>query len=403
MKFIYKAKNQQGQIQDGSIDGSTLDSAIKTLQGYNLVVLDIKQYQKKTFLDQILGKRRGVNGKEISLFMRQFSTLLESQVPLTDSLKALLIQSTNPRLKETIFDLLSDIDAGLPLSQAMARQNHLFGTFYIEMIKSGEISGRLQEVFIYLADYAEHEYALTSKAKSAATYPLFIIITFAVIGSVITISLAPQMMSLFKEFDAKPPLMTQILMSTGSFLAQYGVIVLICLAGLIMVVLNYLKTEEGRKFIDYWLLKTPILGNIYKNIFVARFCETAGTLIKGAIPLPTAFEVAGNATGNYLFQQVGLELAEGIRKGEQVSKVLARHPEFFPVMVSQMVAVGEMSGRIDELLNKSAKYYTDEVERAFSTLLDMIQPILLLVIGGMVGLLVAAVLLPIYQLTQNIG
>ncbi|MCX6737114.1 MAG: type II secretion system F family protein, partial [Candidatus Parcubacteria bacterium] len=193
------------------------------------------------------------------------------------------------------------------------------------------------------------------------------------------------------------------LMSTGSFLSQYGVIVLICLAGLIMVVLNYLKTEEGRKFVDYWLLKTPILGNIYKNIFVARFCETAGTLIKGAIPLPTAFEVAGNATGNYLFQQVGLELAEGIRKGEQVSKVLARHPEFFPVMVSQMVAVGEMSGRIDELLNKSAKYYTDEVERAFATLLDMIQPILLLVIGGMVGLLVAAVLLPIYQLTQNIG
>ncbi|MCX6736515.1 MAG: type II secretion system F family protein, partial [Candidatus Parcubacteria bacterium] len=257
MKFIYKAKNQQGQIQDGSIDGSTLDSAIKTLQGYNLVVLDIKQYQKKTFLDQILGKRRGVNGKEISLFMRQFSTLLESQVPLTDSLKALLVQSTNPRLKETIFDLLSDIDAGLPLSQAMARQSHLFGTFYIEMIKSGEITGRLQEVFIYLADYAEHEYALTSKAKSVATYPLFIIITFAVIGSVITISLAPQMMSLFKEFDAKPPLMTQILMSTGSFLSQYGVIVLICLAGLIMVVLNYLKTEEGRKFVDYWLLKTP--------------------------------------------------------------------------------------------------------------------------------------------------
>jgi len=404
MKFAYKAKTQDGQLQEGAIDGATLDSAIKTLQGYKLVVLEIAPIQQLTLLDRILGKRRGIPGKELTLFMRQFATLLESQVPLADALKTLLVQTTNPRLKESIFDLISDIDAGLPLSQAMARQTHLFGDFYVQMVRSGEVSGRLEETFTYLADYSEHEYELNSKAKSAATYPAFIIIVFLIIGSIITISLAPQMAALFEEYGtAQIPLMTKILMGIGQFLSQWGVIVLICLIGFVLAILNYFKTPEGKRLIDFWILRVPIIGKIYKNIYVARFCESAGTLIKGAIPLVTAFEVAGAATGNYLFAQIGVELGEGIKKGELVSKILAHHPEFFPQMVSQMAAVGEASGRIDELLQKIASYYQKEVDRAFNNLVDLLQPILIVLIGGLVGLLVAAVLLPIYQLAQSIG
>lgn len=402
MKFIYKAKNQKGEIQMGSIEATSFDSAIKTLGGYNLFVMELTPVREKNWLDQILGHRRGISGKDLTLFMRQFATLLESRVPLSDSLKTLLAQTTNPRLKETLFDLVSDLDAGLSLSQAMARQSHLFNEFYIQMVRSGEISGRMEEVFTYLADYTEHQYNLTSKAKGAAVYPAFILGTFLVIGTLITVSLAPQMAGIFGEFEKSPPLMTKILISIGQFLANWGIIIAVALVGLILALLNYFKTPEGRRFGDFWLLRLPIFGNLYRNIYVARFCETAGTLIRGAIPITSAFEVAGSATGNYLFEKAGADLAEGVRKGESVSVVLARYPEYFPPMVSQMAAIGETSGRLDDLLLKISTFYQAEVERAFSSILDILQPVLIILVGLLVGLLVAAVLLPIYQLAQSI-
>lgn len=402
MKFIYRAKDKRGNFKAGTIEARSIDSAIKTLQSYELIVLDISPMKKVTFLDSILGKKTTVSKKDLAIFLRQFATLLESQVPLGEALKTLLLQAPTPQIKDLVFELVSDLDAGLSLSRAVEKRSDVFGEFYSQMIKSGEISGRLEDVLTYLADYAEHENDLVNKAKAAASYPVFLFGTFIAVGAIITIALAPQMANIFEEFGKTPPLATKILIAIGNLLSKYGLILLVVLFGFTWYLMNYFRSREGGRVMGIYLLKLPILGKIYKQIFIARFCETAGTLIQGGIPTVTAFEVAGGSTGNYIYYMMGKKVAEGIKTGESISNILKNHYEYFPPLVSQMVAVGENTGRLDELLKKVASYYQKEINRAFSTLLDLLQPALVIVIGIAVGFLVAAVILPIYQLAQSV-
>ena len=402
MKFVYRAKDKIGNIKAGTIEARSADAAVGTLQSYELVVLEILPMKKTTFLDSLFGRKTVISKKDLAIFLRQFATLLESQVPLGEALKTLLLQASTPQVKDLVFELVSDLDSGLPLSKAVEKRSDVFGEFYSQMIKSGEISGRLEEVLTYLADYAEHENDLISKAKAAASYPLFLFGTFIVVGAIITISLAPQMAGIFEEFGKAPPIATKILISIGNFLSKYGLLLIVAIGGFVWYLINYFRTPEGGRTMGIYLLKIPVLGNIYKQIFISRFCETAGTLIQGGIPTVTAFEVAGGSTGNYIYYSLGKEVAEGIKTGESVSNILKNYFQYFPPLVSQMVAVGENTGRLDELLKKVANYYQKEVNRAFATMLDLIQPILVVIIGIAVGFLVAAVILPIYQLAQSV-
>lgn len=402
MKFTYRAKDKQGNVRAGKIEARSLDAAASVLQGYDLIVLDISPEKKITFFDEIFGRKTRISRKDLAIFMRQFSTLLESQVPLGEALRTLYMQAATPAIKDLVFELVSDLDAGMPLSKAVERKSDVFGEFYMQMIKSGEISGRLEEVLSYLADYAEHEYDLINKTKSAATYPAFLFGTFLLVSVVITVSLAPQMVSIFEEFGAVPPLGTKILIAIGAFFRTWGILAAILAVGLIWLLINYFQSAEGRRVGGVYLLKIPILGDIYKKIFISRFCETAGTLIHGGIPVVTSFEVAGEATGNYVYQKIGYQVADAVKKGESISSILKKEYEYLPPLVSQMVAVGESTGRLDSVLGKVAAYFQKEVDRAFGTMIDLLQPILVVVIGILVAFLVSAVLLPIYQLSQSV-
>jgi type IV pilus assembly protein PilC len=402
MKFIYKAKDKLGNIKTGAVEVRSLDAALKLLQSYELIVLDISPERKITFFDELFGKRTRVSKKHLAIFLRQFATLLQSQVPLAEALKTLLLQAATPAIKDLTFELISDLDAGLSLSKAVEKRSDIFGEYYSQMIKSGEISGRLEEVLGYLADYAEHENDLMTKAKSSATYPVFLFLTFLVIGTVITVALAPQMVSIFDEFGQTPPFGTRILIFIGSFLSQWGIFLLVFLLGIAWLLINYSRSKEGQKVGGVYLLKIPVIGNIYKKIFISRFAETVANLILGGIPAVTAFETAGDATGNYVYQKIGQEVADKLKTGENISNVLKNYYEYFPPLVSQMVAVGESTGRLEEILKKVAEYYQKEVDRSFSTMIDLLQPVLVVLIGILVAFLVAAVLLPIYQLAQGI-
>ncbi|MGC8651293.1 MAG: type II secretion system F family protein [Minisyncoccia bacterium] len=402
MKFIYRAKDKLGNIKTGAVEARSLDAALKLLQSYELIVLDITPERKITIFDQIFGQKTRISKKDLAIFLRQFATLLESQVPLIEALKTLLIQAATPAVKDLTYELISDLDAGLSLSKAVEKRSDIFGEYYSQMIKSGEISGRLEEVLGYLADYAEHENDLMAKAKSSATYPAFLFLTFLVIGTVITVALAPQMSSIFDEFGKTPPLGTQILISIGQFLSNYGILVLIFTIGFGWLIVNYFHSKEGQRVGGIYLLKIPLVGNIYKKIFISRFSETVANLILGGIPAITAFEVAGDATGNYVYQAIGHEIADKIKTGETISNVLKNYYEYFPPLVSQMTAVGESTGRLEETLKKVSEYYQKEVDRSFTTMIDLLQPVLVVLIGILVAFLVAAVLLPIYQLAQGI-
>lgn len=402
MKFIYRAKDKQGNIRTGKVEARSLDTAASILQGYDLIVLEISPERKITFLDELFGRRARISKKDLAIFLRQFSTLLQSQVPLGEALRTLFIQAATPAIKDLVFELVSDLDAGLPLSKAIEKRSDVFGEFYSQMIKSGEISGRLEEVLSYLADYAEHENDLTNKAKSAATYPVLLFGTFLIISIVITVVLAPQMIAIFEEFGKTPPLGTKILIFIGGFFKNWGILTGVFMLGILWLLMNYFRSSEGRRIGGVYILKIPILGEVYKKIFISRFCETAGTLINGGIPVVTAFEVAGEATGNYVYQKIGYKVADVVKRGESISTILKNYYEYLPPLVSQMVAVGESTGRLDSILRRVAGYYQKEVDRAFSTMIDLLQPILVVIIGILVGFLVAAVLLPIYQLAQTV-
>jgi len=402
MKFIYQAKDKQGNIRAGKVEARSLDTAVSILQGYDLIVLGISPEKKITFFDEIFGRKARVSKKDLAIFMRQFSTLLESQVPLGEALKTLFLQAATPAIRDLVFELVSELDAGSPLSKAVEKRSDIFGEFYTQMIKSGEISGRLEEVLSYLADYAEHENDLINKTKSAAAYPIFLFGTFLVVAVVITVALAPQMVSIFEEFGKTPPLGTKILIFVGEFFRNWGIVAAVLMLGIIWLLINYFRSFEGRRIGGVYILKLPILGEVYKKIFISRFCETAGTLIRGGIPVVTAFEVAGEATGNYVYQKIGYKVADGIKKGESISSILKDYYEYLPPLVSQMVAVGEGTGRLDSILGRVASYFQKDVDRAFSTMIDLLQPILVIIIGILVAFLVAAVLLPIYQLAQSV-
>ncbi len=402
MKFIYRAKDKQGNVRTGRVEARSLDTAIGILQGYDLIVLEISPEKKITIFDEIFGRKARISKKNLAIFMRQFATLLESQVPLGEALRTLYLQAATPAIKDLVFDLVSDLDSGLPLSKSIEKKSDIFGEFYMQMIKSGEISGRLEEVLSYLADYAEHEYDLINKTKSAAAYPIFLFGTFLLVSVVITVALAPQMVSIFEEFGATPPIGTKILIFIGEFFRNWGILAAVLILGMIWFLINYFRSAEGRRVGGVYILKIPILGEIYKKIFISRFCETAGTLIHGGIPVVTAFQVAGDATGNYTYQKIGYKVADAVKKGESISSILKRYYEYLPPLVSQMVAVGEGTGRLDAILGKVAGYFQKEVDRAFSTMIDLLQPILVVIIGILVAFLVSAVLLPIYQLAQSV-
>ncbi len=402
MKFVYRAKNQNGKIKAGTVEARSLDMAVKLLQGYGLIVMNISPESKGSFFDNIFGKKTRISRKDLAIFLRQFAILLESQVPLTDALKTLYLQAASPAIKDLVFGLMADLDAGLPLSQAIEKRGNIFGEFYSQMIKSGEISGRLQEVLVYLADYAEHENDLTSKAKAGATYPVFLFVAFIVIGTVITTMLAPQMVDIFEEFGQTPPIGTRILIFVGGFLTHWGIILAVVLFGLAWVVMNYFHSAEGKRMAGIYTLGIPVIGDIYRKIYIARFCETAGTLMRGGIPIVTALEIAGGATGNYVYQTIGKEVAQEIKEGRSLSDVMKQHYKYFPPLVSQMVAVGEGTGRLDTILRKVSSYYQKDIDRAFNTMINLLQPVLIIIIGIFVAFLVAAVLLPIYQLAQGV-
>jgi type IV pilus assembly protein PilC len=402
MKFIYRAKDKQGNIKAGTVEARSLDTAINILQGYDLIVLDIAPEKKVTFLDQIFGRQPRIKKKDLAVFLRQFAVLLQSQVPLAEALRTLYLQASTPAIKDLVFELISDLDAGLPLSKAVEKRSDIFGDFYSQMIKSGEISGRLEEVLVYLADYAEHENDLNNKLRSASTYPAFLFGTFLIISVVITVSLAPQMVSIFEEFGATPPLGTKILIFIGEFFTNWGIVAAVLIIGLVWLLVNYFHSAEGRRMGSIYILKIPILGNVYKKIFISRFCETTGTLVSGGIPIVTAFEVAGEATGNYVYQSIGYKVAEAVKRGESISGTLEHYYEYLPPLVSQMTAVGERTGRLDSILRIVAGYYQKEVDQAFTQMIDLLQPILVVIIGILVAFLVSAVLLPIYQLAQSV-
>ena len=399
MKFGYKARTKEGELQVGTVDATNRDGALGILLGHGLYVLSIEPVVEERWFDRVLSFFKKVKLVDLMIFTRQFATLLASQVPLSDSLSNLYKQITNPVLKEAIAEIAKDIDAGFSLSQALEKHAGVFSGFYINMVKSAEVTGRLAEVMDFLADYIEKQAALIAKVKNALTYPAIVIILFLVVVIVMVTVVLPQITPVFEETGVKLPFFTKLLLSGGTFLAKWWWVVGIIFGLFALMVIDYFQTREGKVVFDELSLRLPVVGPMFQKLYIARFAESARVLIKGGLTIPQAIEISSRTIGNAVYRDLLHEAADQIRKGELLSKTLSRMSEF-PPLVSQLVSIGESTGRLEQLLAKINDFYTREVEDIVNNLVELIQPILMIVIGVMVAILFASILLPLYNLAK---
>ena len=401
MKLRYKARTKDGEMQVGFIEAITREAAVNSLSSHNLFILSLEPADRRKWFGSISSFLNRVSAKDLMIFTRQFATLLSAKIPLAESLRTLERQTKHAALKSTTFEIISDIDAGLSLSQSLEKYGEIFSPFYINLIRTAEITGRMEEATNYLADYLEKEVILTSKVRNALIYPIIVIVLFFVVVGVMASMVLPNIEPIFLESGVDIPAFTQVILVVGKFLAAWWWAVLLVIITTAILIADYFRTPEGRAVFDEIILRTPIFGNLLKQLYVARFAEAVSILIKGGIPIAQTLEISSITVGSIIYRDLLHEVAEDVRRGELVSQALSKNENFFPPLVAQMVAIGESTGRLEELLERVSSFYTREVDTLLNNLVELIQPILMLVIGVLVGALFASILIPIYNLVKT--
>jgi len=401
MKFKYQARNKTGELQVGFVEAPTKEGAMNILTSHELFILSLESAEKKSIFDSLTQVFRRVKIKDLMVFTRQLATLLESEMPLNSALESLYQQTSNPILKEAVFQILQDVESGLSFSQALERQYPIFSEFYVSMIRSAEVTGRLEEAMSFLAFYMEREAKWRGKIVNALIYPAILLGLFFVVAGIMVTIVFPKIQPVFTESNVQLPLATKIIFYGGQLISDWWWIVLLVIGGIIFILVDYFKSAEGKAVGNQLVLIMPIFGELFKKIYIARFCQSLSVLIKGGIPITQAIEIASSTINNLVYEEVLNKIAQGVRDGALFSQLLLENTKYFPILVSQMAAVGETTGRIDEMMAKIADFYDSEVNDMMANLSELIQPILILIIGVLVAILFASILLPIYNMAQT--
>jgi len=402
MKYKYRAKTKSGEEQTGFVDAANRDAAITILTSHELFILSIEETEKVRWYDRVSSYFGRVKRKDLVVFSRQMAVLMEAQLPLTSVIKTLENQTTHPVLKEAALQIREDIDAGLAFSQALERQNQIFPVYFVSMVRSAEVTGNLDKVIGFLADYLEKEAALVGKARSAMIYPFIVIGLFAVVVIIMLTFVFPQIVPVFEQSGVKLPAFTALLLGLGNFLSKWWIGVVVLLAIVAIVVLDYLKTPEGVAFKDDLKIRFPIVKKIYVPLTLTRFASTTSMLLRGGVPITQAIEIVGQTIDNVIYRDLLHKVAEDVSQGEHLADAIGKAPDHFPPLVSQMISVGETTGRVDQMLIRISDFYGKEADTLVGNLVDLIQPVLMIGIGIMVAVLFASILLPLYQLTSSI-
>lgn len=401
MKFKYQARDKNGELQVGFVDAPSKESAASMLSSHDLFVLSVSSVEKSDLMDRVKRFLNRVKIKDLMIFTRQLSTLIESEMPLNNALHTLYSQTPNPILKEAVHQVSQDVESGLSLSQALERQGPIFSDFYVSMVRSAEVTGHLEEAMIFLASYLEREAQWKSKISNAMVYPAVLLLLFIVVLGVMVIMVFPKIGPVFEESGIALPVITRVVLFGGNILVDWWWVVLLVIFGVVFMVADYFKSGEGKVIANQIILGTPVFGDLFRKIYIARFCQSLSVLLKGGIPITQAIEIASSTIGNAVYEETLSSIAQGVREGALFSQLLLSYDKYFPPMVSQMTAIGETTGRLDEMMTRVAKFYDTEVNTMMATLSELVQPILILIIGVFVGILFAAILLPIYNLAQS--
>ncbi len=401
MLFKYEAITKEGQKQEGAVDAVSENSAVIALQKRGLIVSSIKAEGDNWFTNlQRASVFGGVSNRDMVIISRQISTLFEAQVSALRVFRLLAEETENENLKIVLTKVADDIQDGSPISEAFAKHPKVFSSFYVNMVRSGEESGNLNDCFRYLADYLERTHELVSKAKHALVYPAFVIMVFIAVMILIFTMVIPQIAGILIESGQDIPTITKIVISVSGFLVSYGIYILGIFLALAAVLIWWTRTPTGRVVMDSFKLKIPLIGNLYKKLYLARISDTLNTLISSGVSVTRSLEVAANVVDNEIYKKVLEESVENVKDGLPVSEAFSKHKEI-PNMVVQMIKVSEEGGAVGSVLGTLAIFYNKEVTAAVDTMMSLIEPILMVVLGVMVGFLLVSVLIPIYDVASG--
>lgn len=397
MLFKYHAIDQDGHERDGTIEAPSKEVAVSALQRRNLIISLIESAEKHSLLDMDLSFFGRVSNKDVVILSRQIATLFEAQVSALRVFRLLAAEVENKQLATVLSTVGDDLQGGSPISKALARHPKVFTAFYVNMVRAGEESGKLSETFVYLADYLDRSYDIVSKAENALIYPIFVIaVFFGVMGLMLTLVI-PKISAILVDSGQEVPIYTKIVIGLSNFLVSYGILVLIALAAGGFYVWQLSKTERGKLVLDSLKLSVPYVGDLYKKLYLSRIADNFSTMLLSGVSVVEAIEITGSVVGNAAYEAVLAEVGNDVKGGSSISSALGKHPEMPGIMVA-MTKVGEETGELGKILTTLAKFYNREVTNAVDTLVGLIEPIMIVMLGLGVGTLLAAVLLPIYNL-----
>ncbi|MEK9201596.1 MAG: type II secretion system F family protein [Patescibacteria group bacterium] len=396
MLFNYKGVDKAGEERKGTIESINIDSAIGSLQNQGLVLSSIVPIEERRELAWF-AFLHNVSAKDIVVLSRQMSTLFQAKVPALRIFKLLANEAENKVLREILDTVANDLQGGSSISKALSRHSTVFSEFYVNMVRSGEESGKLNEIFSYLADYLDRTYEVTSKAKGALIYPAFVVVVFIAVMALMLTVIIPKITGVLVESGGELPIYTKLVIWTSDFFINYGLFILILLAVGGFFLGRFIQTPDGALAFDVFQLKVPYVGDLYKKLYLSRIADNMSTMIASGIPMLRAIEITASVVGSALYRGILLQSLESVRGGSTLSSSLLEHEEMSTIMV-QMIRVGEETGELGNILNTMAKFYQREVTTAIDTLVGLIEPVMIVVLGLGVGILLAAVLLPIYNI-----
>lgn len=399
--YVWVAQTKKGRKLKGEIDAANEAIALSQLKKRNFTVKKLKP-KPKDILGNISFLKPKVTNKDIVVFTRQFSTMIDAGLPLVQGLTILGEQCENPTFKTILKEITKDVEGGSTLAEAMKKHPKVFDNLFVNLVAAGEVGGILDTILRRLAQFIEKAERLKSQIKGAMTYPLVVMAIAVIVISVILVFVIPVFEDMFKSFGSALPTPTQIVVNMSRFLKGNIHWVIIALIAIGYGLKRYRGTASGRKQTDSLFLKLPIFGNLLKKTAVARFTRTLGTMISSGVPILDALEIVAKTAGNVVIEEIIYEVRGSIAEGQTIAEPLSEN-DIFPGMVIQMIAVGEATGALDSMLEKIADFYDEEVDQAVSALTSMLEPLLMLFLGGSIGGLVIAMYLPIFGMAAAMG
>jgi type IV pilus assembly protein PilC len=399
--FQYKAIDQEGNMREGTIDAVNVDLAIGALQRRGLVISSIDEAkQKSQGLSLHLDFFDRITNEDVVLLSRQITSLFEAQVSALRAFRLLAAEARTPKLALVLTEVGNDIQSGSTISAALAKHPNVFSSFYSNMVKAGEESGKLDEVFSFLADYLDRNYEITSKTRNALIYPAFIMVTFVGVMVLMLTVIIPNISGMLSQVNQGIPLYTQVIIGLSDFLVKYWLLFAIAIVAAGFALYRYGKTKTGAEVLSRAKMEVPVVGHVFKQLYLSRIADNLATMLGSGVQILRALEITGSVVGDPTYEKILGQAAEDVKSGLPVSEALRKHPEIPGIMVA-MMKIGEETGNMGNILQTIAKFYRREVNNSVDTLVSLIEPLMIVVLAVGVGFLLASVLIPIYNLASS--